>query len=469
MTAVDVVVLLPMLLALTYAIAALLADAFWSPRGAIDLALGGLAFSAVASAVLGSSSTRVVFGVLRAGGGVARVSAWLLAFAALALLAARPALATRANGGQVAALAAFSGFAAVALVSAADLLVLVLALETLALCAYGLVASARTKRSDEAALKYFVQGGVASALLVYGIAVLVMSYRAPLAYAAFDTLRIAQGPVLPFALLLSALAFKAGAFPFHWWAPDAYETSSPAVAGLLASVFKAAAIVAVVVLFAGAFAGSFAVWVPLVAALAAGSVVFGNLAGLRQVSFARMLAYSGVAQVGYALSGLAALEDAASAVVTFAAVYGLAALGAFAAAAALSEAEPHWDGTIAGMAGLARRRPALAAALTALMLSLTGIPLTAGFWGKFLVFGALATTPWAWLAVVGVIGSVVSFGYYGSVLRAMYLEEGDVVREGAAWSSSEGVAIALATLVVGIGVVPLFTGLQPLLRLVGVL
>jgi NADH-quinone oxidoreductase subunit N len=136
------------------------------------------------------------------------------------------------------------------------------------------------------------------------------------------------------------------------------------------------------------------------------------------------------------------------------------------------ETDPGWDGGIAGLVGLSRRRPGLAAALVVLMLSLTGIPLTGGFWGKFLVFGAAVTSGWTWLALLGVVGSVVSFGYYGRVLRSAYLDgeesssTGSETKDALAGEGAgpaTGATVAVAVAIVLIGVAPLLTGLTPLL------
>jgi NADH-quinone oxidoreductase subunit N len=206
----------------------------------------------------------------------------------------------------------------------------------------------------------------------------------------------------------------------------------------------------------------------VVALVSVASIVFGNLAALRQVSLARMLAYSAIAQVGYALAALPLVQGRAS-VLVFAGLYALASAGAFLFIVALRAVEPAWDGSIAGLAGLSARRPALAVSLVPLMLSLTGIPLTAGFWGKFLVFGAAATGGYLWLAIVAVIGSVVSFGYYGGVLRSAFLDDAPPTRpasvpgpSGARAIGPAGVAtVVVAVAIVLIGALPLVTGLAP--------
>ncbi len=422
--------LAPLLLSLAGALAGLVADAFLSPRAATRTAAVALAAAAGLFAYTAFIRAAVAGGVVLLGGVYAAVGAFVCALAALTLTSGESSLGSRPHGGQVAALVAFTTTASVVLLGAFDLTVFVVALEMIALGGYALVASARTARAYEAAMKYFVQGAIATGLLVYGVAVLFGLSGGALGFDALGR-ALAAGAGKPAAtvalvLMLSAVAFKLGAFPFHSWAPDAYETAPPSVAAFLASVPKVAALLATVLLLVGVFGGAPSqrepVWALLVAIIAAASIAFGNLAALRQASFRRMLAYSGIAQVGYALTGMSAGSRVQPfAVLVFGVFYALAAAGAFLAAEAAGEGEG-WDGSIASLAGLGRRRPVLAASLAVCLLSLTGIPLTAGFWGKLLVFASASTTV-LWLAIVGVVGSVVSFGYYGGVLRAVYLDE----------------------------------------------
>jgi NADH-quinone oxidoreductase subunit N len=416
----------PILVACASALAALIADALVSPRAAVLTAAVGLTGSAVLSALVVPRGIASVFDVLALGGTPSAVGAVSFGIAALVLLAGRRR-ATWPHAGQIAALVAFSAAASAALAGVFDLGVFVVLIELVSLAGYALVASARTTRSYEAAMKYFVQGAVATGLLAYGIAVLFGSFGGGSLRYGDLAKAVAAAPGSPavttaIVLLLAGLAFKLGAFPFHSWAPDAYETAPPFVAAYLATVPKLAALLATVMLLLNVFAGpgAMAVWQPLVAGLAVASIVFGNLGALKQTSFRRMLAYSGIAQVGYALVAVAA--GVAPVILLFGLLYAVAATGAFLAAEAAGEGAA-WDGTIAGLAGLGRRRPLLGASLAVCLLSLTGIPLTAGFWGKFLVFSAAAGTNLLWLAIVGVIGSVVSFGYYGGVLRAVYLDD----------------------------------------------
>lgn len=369
------------------------------------------------------------------------------------------------RGGRTSVLAGLAIAGAMLAITASDLVSLFAALEVMALSAYGLVALAGTDRAREASMKYFVQGAVATGFTLVAISILFVAGGGQLTYAA--VLTVADGfprgaLLMAWALVTVGIAFKAGAFPFHSWAPDAYETAGSSSAGLLASVSKGAA-VTVMAILVGSRVLSTGIGdmtaAGVVALIATGSIVFGNVAALRQRSFKRMLAYSGIAQVGYALIGVA--TGGVWSAVLLIMVYAPAALAAFLVAEAVEADRPDWDGTIAGMAGLARRRPALAAALAAIMLSLTGVPLLAGFWGKLAVFATAATGQWLWLAIVGAVGSVVSFGYYGAVLRTVYMTDSEEPAHAAGERRAEPavvVACALAVVVVLAGVAPLVTG-----------
>jgi NADH-quinone oxidoreductase subunit N len=279
----------------------------------------------------------------------------------------------------------------------------------------------------------------------------------------------ANAAIAAMVLILAAVSFKLAAFPFHSWAPDAYETASAPVAAFLASAPKLAALASGSVLLMGVFGTQWPRLVPLAAALAVASIVFGNLGALKQVSLRRMLAYSGIAQVGYALVAFA--SGGRGQLLIFGVTYTIAAAGAFIAAEA-ADGGPGADGSIASLAGLGATRPVVAASLAVCLLSLTGIPLTAGFWGKVAVFGSATTSgsPYWWLAIVGVLGSVVSFGYYGGVLRVVYLDTTDTTGSTDTTERSRlpvTAAVMAAALVLALGVAPLFWGRLALFMLSG--
>ncbi len=374
----------------------------------------------------------------------------------------------------VASLIAVGAVAGQVLLGADDLVVLFVALELMALIAYALVAASGTNRSDEAATRYFVQGSVVTGLAVLGLAVLVGLSGG---LSGYSELVSAIGLMTPGAallggvLLVSVLAFKVGAFPFHSWVPDAYENAPAGAAAFLSSGAKAAAIGGFAVLFARLLTVD--PFLPIAAAvriMAIASILFGNLAALRQTSVARMLGYSGIAQVGYALIGLAISPTDTF---LFASTYAIGAATAFVVLEYFRMAVPGWDGSIDGLAGCAKTHRVAALSLTISLLSLTGMPLMAGFWGKFFVFYAAGSAGLLWLAVVGLLGSVISFGYYGRVIRSLYFdtssaaivdqdEQGSGTPRTRVWPSALGAALIVLS-----GIAPLLWGLPLVYALFG--
>jgi len=438
-------------------------------------ALVGAAVLAVAGVlgIVGAFSTvTVVARVVLAGGPFSGLAGAIAIIAAIALagLGATPDAEARGIAALVPAVIAGSALA----LSSVDLLLTLAGLEIAALAGYALVVSRGDRGSGEAALKYVVQGAVASGLAVYGLAAAVGLAGPSTGYGtiaeALSRTTLLAAAATSGVLVLATLAFKAGAVPFHSWAPDAYEAAPAPAAAVLATGPKIAALTALVVLFSrtgfsGVASGRLAV---VIAVLCVASIVVGNLGALRQRSYARMLAYSGIAQVGYALVGPAAGPAAAGNATVFAVTYALATAGAFLADSAVRERDAGWDGSIAGLAGLGRRRPILAAAIAVCMFSLIGMPPLAGFWGKLAVFGGAVSAGAWWLALVGLIGSVVSFGYYGAVLRAMYLEGRDaLVGESGGLSTASAGVIVLAVAVAAVGALPLVSGLNLLYRIFG--
>ncbi|MDZ4178912.1 MAG: proton-conducting transporter membrane subunit [Coriobacteriia bacterium] len=479
------VLIAPLIIATFAGIAALVADA-WSKRlWALSFSLIGLVGAAAASVWISLSvEGQLIADVMLVDRGLYGV--WTAAFAlsALSLAAGAEFVRTHPSGGGVAGLVAFTAAGSAALASSIDLLFTLLLLETIAVAGYALIAAVRTPASGEAALKYVVQGAVATGLFLLGLAISVGVLGGSTAIVAVGT--GANSLALPATgaalFIVIAFAFKLGAFPLHSWVPDSYETATPMASAVLAGVPKLGALSALLIFAEVVMRPVESVGLPgmqptvVFAALAIGSIVFGNLGALRQSSFGRMLGYSGIAQAGYVLIGVTAGLMTYPGALLLMATYGLAAATAFACAEALRIERGGWDGTIAAMAGLSVRRPALAVSLAVAMLSLTGIPLFGGFWGKLLVFGTVSGQGFAWLAIIGVLGSVVSFGYYGAVIRTAFFDPADdarqteIVDRGGAKTTVAPFVIAVfgAFLILAIGVVPLFTGLTPLVRFFGI-
>jgi NADH-quinone oxidoreductase subunit N len=393
------------------------------------------------------------------------LQALVLSVAVVAVLLSPSYLA--ANGfdrGEHYALLLFSVVGMLGLVSSLELVSLFVALEIMSIALYGMAGLRRDRAaSQEASLKYFVTGAFSSAFLLYGIALLygvagstrldVIAARLPALPP--DAVRLA---VLGAAMLLVGFGFKIACVPFHMWAPDVYEGAPTPTTAFMAAGVKAAAFGALLRVFDQALPALASHWRPLIAALALLTMVVGNFAALAQPNLKRMLAYSSIAHAGYLLTALvAAPKLGAQAVVFYLAAYAAVNLGAFGTLAALSR-----EGTeplaAEDLAGLARRRPALAAALAVFLVSLTGIPPTAGFVGKFYLFNAAVNAGWVSLAVVGVLTSVISAYYYLRVVVAMYMREPVQQDDWAAVSPASAFALSVSvgvTLALGVWPGPL--------------
>jgi NADH-quinone oxidoreductase subunit N len=323
--------------------------------------------------------------------------------------------------------------------SALDLLTLYLGLELMTLCSYVLVGlTVERPASNEAALKYFLLGSFSTGILLYGIS-LVYAMTGTIFFELIGLSRSTealQPGGVPFFLLgvilvTVGLGFKIAAVPFHMWVPDAYEGAPTPVTAFLSTASKAAAFVVLLRVFMTAFSRLGERWALLLVLLAVGSMTLGNVAAIVQDNVKRMLAYSSIAHAGYALMGLIAAglgSDAATrdwglqAVILYLFIYTFVNVGAFALVAMLRRGSVIGD-RIGDFAGLARRAPGPAFAMLVFMLSLAGIPATAGFIGKWYLFGAAVRVDYAWLAVVAVLNSAVSLYYYARVVVMMYMRE----------------------------------------------
>jgi len=431
-----VVTAAPMLVSLATVLLVLVADMF-SRKAAILAGVAGLAVAAGFGFYAVYSVTQIVSiaDVMVGGAGYSAAPALACALCALVLVGGWHWYLDSSGGGAAIALVVLVASASSALSATVDLVFLLLMLEILAVCGYALVGQAGTPRAGEASVKYVIQGSVATGLLVLALAILLgINGSVTNVFLVAESLsrEYAIQTMLVVGLFVAAYSYKLGAFPFHSWAPDAFETAPPPSAAALASVPKIAAIISAFIIFMRTFGRTFttideagyieiaAVW----AVVATASILFGNFVALRQSSYTRMLGYSGIAQVGYALVGITVVagdpvrEAGGSnlglvfpATAILISAYALAIVGAFLVAEAVRRIRPDWDGTVSGMAGVGRNSAVLGLGTSVLMFSMTGIPLTAGFWGKLGVLGAAAEQGWVWLALVGVLGSGVSFGF----------------------------------------------------------
>ncbi|HTR89153.1 MAG TPA: NADH-quinone oxidoreductase subunit N [Solirubrobacteraceae bacterium] len=351
--------------------------------------------------------------------------------AAAVLLGWRSLAAREAAHGEFHALL-LTSVAGMSLLGAAENTVsLFLGLELLSIPLYVLCATElRRERSLEAGLKYLIVGSVGSATLLYGLALIygatgATDFGAISSALAHNNLATDPLTLAGVALCVVGLCFKASVAPFHQWTPDVYEGAPTPVTAFMAVATKAAALGAFLRLFDVALIETHADWGPAVAALAAITIVVGNVGALGQPSLKRMLAYSSVAQAGYMLAGVVVASAlGAQATVFYLAVYMFMNLAAFAVILACergmgSPGAPRGDRQ-AALRGLAHTRPELAWPMTLAMLGLAGIPATAGFMGKFYLIDAAVTGGYTWLGIVIVIGSMISLGYYLPVIATMW-------------------------------------------------
>ncbi|MEW6398090.1 MAG: NADH-quinone oxidoreductase subunit N [Bacillota bacterium] len=313
--------------------------------------------------------------------------------------------------------------------SSRDLLMIYLGLELVSLCSYVLAGYLKEDaRSVEAAIKYFLTGAVASAVLLFGISLL---YGAAGSTSLDGIARAASGSVLgsaALAFLVVGFGFKVAGAPLHMWAPDAYEGAPTPITAFFSVGPKAAAFAALLRVFFAGLGDLRPAWTPAFAVLAVLSMFVGNLSALPQKNIKRMMAYSAIAHAGYILVGLAVGTPMGSrAVAYYLLAYLFANLGVFAVIVAVAARGEQ----IEDYTGLARRQPLLAWAMVIYFLSLIGIPPTAGFFGKFYLFSAALEQGEVWLALVIVVNSVISVGYYYGVVRQMFLaSEADVATDG---------------------------------------
>lgn len=355
-------------------------------------------------------------------------------------------------------------------VSANNLLLIFLAVEFLSITSYMLVGFVREdQRSSEAGVKYFLYGSIASSIMLYGMSLL---------YGASGSLNLAAinaaltvhtdliSMVLPIVLfLLVGLGFKASLAPFYQWAPDTYDGAPTPITAYLSTASKAVGFAVAARIFVVGLGAYREDWVPILAGMSILTMSVGNLVALRQTSVKRMLAYSSVAQAGYVLMGLVGVVSAQHYDISLLSMNGLNGLliylfaylftnvGAFMVVMAIEEEAGHSD--IDAFNNLARRSPGLAWSMFIFMLSLTGIPLTGGFIGKFYVFGAAVQHQYFWLAAAALINAGVAAYYYLNVVRAMFFagDEGQTASQTMPISLSIQLSLVIcvaATLWIGI-------------------
>ncbi|HRH48905.1 MAG TPA: NADH-quinone oxidoreductase subunit N [Panacibacter sp.] len=338
-----------------------------------------------------------------------------------------------------------------------NLLTLFLGIEIMSIPLYILTGSdKRNMKSNEAALKYFLMGAFSTGLMLMGIA-LTYGGTGTFNMEAVRTFpNIYKGlasflEILGLLFLLVSMAFKVSAAPFHFWTPDVYDGAPSVFTSFMATIVKAAGFIAFIKLCAVRMNETSGVvnWQMIYAILIVATLLVGNITAVFQQSVKRMLAYSSIAQAGFMLFSLISLNDLAyEGILLYAAAYSLATIGIFAILVKMK------DISLEGYNGLAKTQPALAATNMVFLLSLSGIPLTAGFFAKYYMLAAvLKTGTYTWLVIVGVLFAAVSVYYYFRVIQAMYFKEGNPQTEVITPSFKYGV-IALAALIILLGIFP---------------
>jgi NADH-quinone oxidoreductase subunit N len=442
------------------------------------LAAVGLAFTLVPIVEIYLRLPNHPDGVIVGWGGLYILDPFALFFKALfvisgflaMLLSVRYLEIEKAQAGEYYALIMFAVVGMMFMASGRDLLMIFVGLETMSISTYVLAGFLkRDRRSNESALKYFLLGSFSTGLLLYGISLLyAVTGTTDLARIAASLPLVSQQPLLVLGMILvvAALGFKIAAVPFHMWVPDTYEGAPTAVAAFFSTGVKAAAFSIVVRILVGGFLEAGTQWAVLLAILSAASMTLGNLGALLQDNVKRMLAYSSVAHAGYVLLGVLAAQRmgetgafGVAAVAVYLMTYTFTNMGAFGLVTALRR-EGFTGDQVDDFTGLAKRAPFAAFCMLVFMLSLAGIPATAGFIGKWWLFGSAIKAGYAWLAILAVLNSAVSLYFYLRVVVRMYMGEGG---EAHAPFASRPLTLALSislAFTLWIGLYP-----QPFLRL----
>ena len=423
--------------------------------------------------------------------GMIRVDGFALVFQSIFLVGAALAIAISTRyldiegeqHGEYYALVLFATVGMMFLGCGFDLITLYISLELMALTFYVLVAfTKREKRSNEAAMKYFLLGAFSSGVLLYGMSLLYgLAGSTNLAEIGRVVAQIAASPpaagetslrpmlLLGMIALAAGLFFKIAAVPFHMWAPDAYEGAPTSVTAFLSTASKAASFALYARIFIEALNSIRADWAPLLGLVAAITIMVGNWAAVTQENSKRLLAYSSISNAGYLLLGLVAGNSYGYiGLVIYLLVYTLMNMGAFGIIISLRRRGIIGD-NVDDMTGLAHKAPGMAAMMAIFMLSLGGLPMTGGFIGKYFLFGGLlqrgkadGKTWYYWLAGWAIINTVVSFYYYVRFIKVMYL--GDTIADDKPLSLSPALQTALVVCLVGILAIGIFP--QPLIQIV---
>jgi NADH-quinone oxidoreductase subunit N len=458
---------IPIVIVTLAGIAAMLAAAISAPGERMPIAgFGhiGLVGAALASVFLWDRDAQA-FGVIRADNFTLFINLVLCVVGVLTMLLSSGVV-ERENlpAGEYYALTLFAICGMMMMAAATDLLVIFIALEIFSLAVYVLTGIRRSSAtSAEAAFKYFLLGSFSSAFFLYGVAftyAVAGSTRLEQIGTALSTQAAGAPPTLALlavGLLAVGFAFKVSAVPFHMWTPDAYEGAPTIVTAFMSTGVKAAAFAAFARVFLSPLEPLQGQWIPALSVIAAATMIVGTVVGVVQTNIKRMLAYSSIAHAGYLLLGIiAANSTGKSAILFYLLAYAVTNLGALGIVAILGTQQNEHD-ELRDFAGLWRSRPALAALMTIFLLSLGGFPPTAGFIGKWYIFTAAVQEGHYWLAIIGVLTSVVSVFFYLRIVVMMYMSESapeiDSMRPRVSATAVAGLILATAA-VLYLGVLP---------------
>ncbi len=447
------------------AIAAMTAEAFRAPRERMPigpLGIVGLIGAAISTFLLWNRNATSFDMVVADNFGL--FVTWILILVGILSIAFSSPVVEREGLplGEYYALMLFATAGMILMAMASDLLLIFLALEVLSLAVYVLTGIRRDSAvATEAAMKYFLLGAFASAFFLYGIAFtwgVTGSTNLTKIGAAIAAQSMAPSPMLLFAMgmLFVGFAFKVSAVPFHMWTPDAYEGAPPPVTGFMSTGVKAAAFAAFTRVFLAAFEPLRGEWADVVWAVAAATMIVGTVVGVSQSSIKRMLAYSSIAHGGYLLVALLAGNDLGKgAILFYLATYAITNLGAF-GLIGLIESRERANDQISDYAGLWQQHPWLAALMAMFLLSLGGFPPFGGFIAKYYVFIAAVQAGYTWLAIIGVLTSVVSVFFYLRVIVMMYMTPASAtpIRVPSIPAIAAAALVVTAVIVLYLGVLP---------------
>ncbi len=465
----DFLVTLPVLVLLAWALLVLLAD-LWIPESKKNLTAVltavGLVFSlAVTVTQIGKTGSAFNGMIMLDGFSTTLSILFMISGLAAVALAVDYLKRNNAERGEYYTLLLFSIAGMMLMASAADLIIVFLALELLSIPLYVLAGFFRPNlASEEAALKYFLMGAFSSAFLLFGVA-WVYGATGHTDFKGIIDLTAAgkANPILMLVgggLILVGLGFKVGVFPFHGWVPDTYQGAPSSIGAFMTVATKAAGFAGLLRVFAQVFSAQSLATTDILWVLAAASMIYGNVTAIAQANVKRMLAYSSIANAGYILMafvpfGGAVILQSLSSAVFYLMAYALTSFTVWAVMIAIEPAGS--DGlTFEDFSGLAKKNPWLGGALLISMLSFTGLPLTMGFWGKFYLFKTAVDGGFNSLALIGLLTSLVSAYYYLRLVMFAWFKPGEPELQPGTWAGSVAIVMAAGVLLLSLFPNPLF-------------